>query len=130
MLARCPAVTALDLYEADARALALARDNLVEPASRVALGFRWHDVTRGIDAGYDFIVSNPPFHAQGRIEQPDIGRRFIAAAAAALRPGGQLWLVANRHLPYEAALDAGFGKVRIVAQRDGFKIVHATRAAR
>jgi len=38
-----------------------------------------------------------------------------------------LWLVANRHLPYEAVLDQGFGQVRTVAQEHGFKIVEASK---
>jgi 16S rRNA (guanine1207-N2)-methyltransferase len=41
-----------------------------------------------------------------------------------------LWLVANRHLPYEQALGAGFERVRIVTQQHGFKIVEAMRAKR
>jgi 16S rRNA (guanine1207-N2)-methyltransferase len=127
VLARCPAVASLDLYEADARALELARANLQAQAARVPLGFHWHDVTAGLPRRYDAIVSNPPFHAQGREERTDLGRGFIAAAAAALQPGGRLWLVANRHLPYEAVLDASFGSVRTVAQRDGFKVVEAVR---
>jgi 16S rRNA (guanine1207-N2)-methyltransferase len=127
VLARCPDVTALDLYEADARALELARANL--QAARVPVAFHWHDVAAGLPRRYDAIVSNPPFHAQGRDERPDLGRAFIAAAAAALQPGGRLYLVANRHLPYEAVLDASFGSVRMLAQREGFKVVEATRLA-
>lgn len=127
LLRRCPGITALHLYEAEARALELARMNLAAQASRVALEFRWHDVTRGLPDRYDVIVSNPPFHGQGRDARPDIGRAFIAAAAQALRPGGQLWMVANRHLPYEAALGAAFGGVRELAAEGGFKVVHAVR---
>jgi len=128
VLARCPQVTALDLYEADARALALARDNLQAWGAGVPLGFHWHDVVTGLPARYDAIVSNPPFHGTGREERPDLGRAFIAAAAAALLPGGRLWLVANRHLPYEAALGNGFGSVREVVARGGFKVIEAVRA--
>ena len=130
LLQRCAGITALDLHEAEARALDLARDNLAPFAPRAALDFRWHDVTAGIADRYDVIVSNPPFHAQGSADRPDIGRRFIAAAAEALKPGGRLWLVANRHLPYESVLDANFGSVRLVAQRDGFKVVEAIKADR
>lgn len=128
LLARCPGIRAVDLYEAERRALDLARVNLAPFAERVALQFHWHDVTRGIDGRFDVIVCNPPFHAQGRGDRPDIGRRFIAVAAQALKPGGRLWLVANRHLPYEAELDAHFGNVRTVAQEGGFKIVDATKS--
>lgn len=130
LLERCPGITALDLYEADARALALARENLAPLAARAELGFHWHDVTTGLPGCYDVIVSNPPFHGQGRAERPDLGRAFIAAAAAALAPGGSLWLVANRHLPYEAALGSGFDHVETVAQQQGFKVVHARRGRR
>lgn len=128
LLERCPGIQALDAYEADARALALCRDNLAGYAGRVALGFHWHDVSAGVPGAYDVVVSNPPFHAPDGRERPDLGRAFIAAAAAALRPGGRLWLVANRHLPYEQALGAGFGEARLVAQEGGFKVVEAIRA--
>jgi 16S rRNA (guanine1207-N2)-methyltransferase len=130
LLERCPAIRSLDLYEADARALALARTNLAPFAQRVPLGFHWHDVTAGLPRRYDVIVSNPPFHAQDRADRPELGQRFIAAAAHALAPRGRLWLVANRHLPYEEALGAHFAQVRIVAQAEGFKVVEAVRDAR
>lgn len=130
LLRRCPAITSLHLYEAEARALDLARRNLSPHAGRVALDFRWHDVTAGLPAAYDVIVSNPPFHGHGRTARPDIGRAFIAAAAGALVPGGTLWLVANRHLAYEQALGERFGEIAEVAARDGFKVVRARRAGR
>ena len=123
LLARCPQITALDLYEAQSRALAMARLNL--QSARITPEFSWHDVTLGLPRRYDSIVSNPPFHAQGGEERPDIGRSFIAAAAQALNPGGRFWMVANRHLPYERALDEYFTDVRNVAQQGGFKVVEA-----
>ena len=128
LLERCPGIRTLDVYEAEARALDLARENLAGLASRVAIDYRWHDVTTGLPHTYDVIVTNPPFHAGSSAVRPDIGRRFIAVAAAALNPGGRLWLVANRHLPYEAVLNESFGNVRIVAQQQGFKIVEAVKA--
>lgn len=123
LLARCPRISAIDLYEAQARALAMARINL--QAARLPLEFHWHDVTAGLPRQYDNIVSNPPFHAQGGEDRPDIGRSFIAVAAQSLKPGGSFWMVANRHLPYEQALADCFGEVRSVAQQGGFKVVEA-----
>lgn len=125
---RCAAVDAIDLYEAEQRAEECARSNLAEAcrdAGRdVAFAFRWHDVTRGLAGRYDAIVSNPPFH-QGRADQPELGRAFIEVAADALQPHGALWLVANRHLAYEATLAARFAAVRVVDVRDGFKVIEA-----
>ena len=125
LLARCPGIVSLDVYEAEARALDLARRNLAD--ARVPTTFHWHDVTTGLPARYDVIVTNPPFHAQGRADRPDIGRAFIAAAADALTSGGRLWLVANRHLPYEDVLGAHFASVRTVAQAQGFKVIEANK---
>lgn len=126
VLAHCPAVTALDLYEAEARALEPARINLSRCERDIPIDIVWHDVTRGLPHRYDVVVSNPPFHHQGRAEQPDLGRVFIRAAADALNANGQLWLVANRHLPYETTLDERFAQVRTVADRNGFKVIHAS----
>ncbi|GAB3380446.1 class I SAM-dependent methyltransferase [Lysobacter fragariae] len=127
LLARCPGITSVDLYEAEHRALDLARINLTPLQSRAKLVFHWHDVTVGLQRQFDVVISNPPFHAQGRADRPDIGRRFIAVAAEALRRGGRLWLVANRHLPYESELAQRFTSVRTVAQRSGFKVVEAVK---
>lgn len=128
LLARCPGIASLDLYEADARALEPARLNLARAVARsgraVAVDVHWHDVTAGLPGRYDAIVSNPPFH-QGRADLPELGRAFIASAADALAPHGRLLIVANRHLPYEALLTARFGEVRQLALQDGFKVIEA-----
>jgi 16S rRNA (guanine1207-N2)-methyltransferase len=125
---RCAGVEAIDLYEAEQRAEDPARANLAracrDAGNDVAVTFHWHDVTRGLSDRYDAIISNPPFH-QGRADQPELGRAFIEAAADALQPNGALWLVANRHLAYEATLAARFETVRIVEVRDGFKVIEA-----
>lgn len=127
LLQRCPSITSLDLFEAEARALDLARRNLADAVTRLPVRFLWQDVTTGLSDTYDVIITNPPFHAQQSAARPDIGRAFIEAAAAALVPGGRLWLVANRNLPYESVLDEGFGSVRIIAQQQGFKIIEAIK---
>ena len=129
LLLRNPGLSALDLYEADARALALARHNLADMTAPVPR-FVWHDVAQGLEVRYDHIVTNPPFHALGRDDRQDLGQRFIEVAAQSLTPGGTLWLVANRHLAYESVLGQHFSCVTVLAQRSGFKIIKATNIPR
>jgi 16S rRNA (guanine1207-N2)-methyltransferase len=126
LLARNPRLEALDVFEADARALELACANLEPRANGVPVAYRLHDVSTGVPGSYDLIVTNPPFHV-GRDEDVDLGRAFLVAAARALRAGGELRFVANRHLPYEAVLAREFDRVDEVASAHGFKVVVATR---
>lgn len=72
---------------------------------------------------------NPPFHI-GRASDPELGRAFIRAAARMLSPRGQLYMVANRHLPYEGDLAAAYGEVREIGGDNRFKIVQAARPSR
>ena len=116
----------LDLIEAEQLALDCAALNIRDPRAR----FHWADVaTFKPAAAYDAIITNPPFHTTSKAD-PAIGRSFIAAAQRMLTPGGHLWLVANRHLPYEAALRAGFRSVDEVGGDAAFKVFHATRPIR
>ena len=129
VIQRCSNVSAIDLYEAEARALEPARINLAKAqhacGRELTVAVHWHDVTRGLPQRYNAIVSNPPFH-QGRADLPELGQAFITSAADALMPDGRLFIVANRHLPYEAILTARFRDVRSMVVQEGFKVIEAS----
>ena len=74
----------------------------------------------------DFGVITPPFHDGGG-EDRALGQAFIQRAAATLRKDGVLWLVANRHLPYEAVLKDAFARVTSNAEQGGYKVFEARR---
>jgi 16S rRNA (guanine1207-N2)-methyltransferase len=115
-------VKSLLMVDIDRRAVELCARNVDDP--RVAI--LWADV-RSLNVGpFDFIAMNPPFHEAGR-ETKELGRGFIASAAASLRPGGQCWLVANRHLPYEAALEQKFRSIAPIAAEGGYKVIEAIK---
>ncbi|MEQ1670076.1 MAG: class I SAM-dependent methyltransferase [Hyphomicrobium sp.] len=118
--------THITLIDIDQRALDMARRNV--PGDGVTT--LWADVrsSRDLPTGLDFIVTNPPFH-DGGDEDKALGQAFITKAALMLKPGGVLWLTANRHLPYEATLKPLFETVALIAQKNGFKIYAAHKAA-
>lgn len=115
-------VTELHLVEADRLALDLAKKNVTDRRAT----FHWADATRPetLPGPMDTLIMNPPFHS-GRAGEPALGQAFIRTAAATLKPRGDLWLVANRHLPYEKALGEAFRTVREVKATSGFKIIRA-----
>jgi 16S rRNA (guanine1207-N2)-methyltransferase len=127
LLRSCPNLRSLDCYEADSIGLECARRNLGLVPSHVRPRLHWSDVTAGLGkACYDVIVMNPPFH-DGRDADPMLGLKFIAAAARGLRSTGDLWLVANKHLPYENAMSEAFETSRLVIEAHGFKVLHGSR---
>lgn len=128
ILANCPKVERIDLYEAEYRAMACIEQTLAPFAGRFTA--HWADVPTGLPKGvYDFVVMNPPFHT-GRADNSALGRSFIRAAAQTLKPGGTLWLVANRQLPYEAELAACFKQSEMLEDEAGYKIIRAERPKR
>jgi 16S rRNA (guanine1207-N2)-methyltransferase len=119
MLARAilasPKVESLALIDIDRRAVEMAGRNVADIRSSGA----------GL-AGLDFVVMNPPFHDDGAEDQ-SLGQSFIRRAAEALRPGGICWLVANRHLPYEAVLKSLFRRATPKVEAAGYKIYEALK---
>ncbi len=117
-----PAVTHMTMMDIDRRAVEMAKKNV--DAARISVV--WSDVKYVTTLSVDFVVMNPPFH-DGGLEDQSLGQQFIRAAAAALGGGGTLWLVANRHLPYEAVMKPLFKNVTLHAEENGFKIYEAVK---
>jgi 16S rRNA (guanine1207-N2)-methyltransferase len=119
-----PKVKTLTCADIDGRAVACAEHNLDDPRAKVV----WADLRRPIEglAELDFVVMNPPFH-DGGTEDKALGVAFIETAARVLGKRGVCWLVANRHLPYEAALAKAFETVTVRGDGGGYKIFEARK---
>lgn len=118
-----PKVEHLVMLDIDRRAAEMARRNVEDTRADI----RWGDVRSGVRlSDLDFVVMNPPFH-DGGAEDQSLGQSFIRKAAEALRPGGVLWLVANRHLPYEGVLKPLFKRVTPKIEAAGYKIYEAQK---
>lgn len=121
-------VKTLYVLEADGRAITCSRGNLQSVQGERTIHYQWADLTKKVDdlPPLDFIIMNPPFHT-GKKTDAGIGQDFIKNAAHHLKKGGQLVMVANVHLPYEAILTEHFTKVTSLASKDGFKIFQAVK---
>ncbi len=117
-----PAVERLAMIDLDSRAVDAARRNVSDPRADI----QWADVRGAGLSDLRFVVMNPPFH-DGGAEDKALGQAFIRAAHAALGKGGTLWMVANRHLPYEAVLTELFKSAAQRADKGGFKVFEARR---
>ena len=121
-----PGVKRLDVVEAEKVALECARLNVPNPRAE----FHWADATTFTpERPWNAVVMNPPFHA-ARAPDPALGLAFIRAAHRGLAPDGVLWMVANRHLPYEPMLKALFRQVEEVGGDGAFRVFRAAYPVR
>ncbi|MBG0817861.1 methyltransferase [Planomonospora sp. ID82291] len=74
----------------------------------------------------DLILNNPPFHTHRATTDATAWRMFTGSRAA-LRRGGELWVVGNRHLGYHAKLRRLFGNCEVVASDPKFVVLRAVK---
>lgn len=121
-----PGIETIHLVEADHAAMESARENVTDPRAKFhwadARDFRLSDPVNG-------VIMNPPFH-NGRDADPKLGVAFIATAAKLLTGAGKLWMVANRHLPYETVLREHFAQVTEIGGDGRYKVFEASGSGR
>jgi 23S rRNA (guanine1835-N2)-methyltransferase len=85
------------------------------------------DGTAGIAPGsVDLVLNNPPFHSYQASSDATAWGMF-SGAREVLRPGGELWVVGNRHLGYHVKLKRLFGNCRVIASDRKFVVLRAVR---
>ncbi|MFD5183077.1 methyltransferase [Streptomyces sp. NPDC058372] len=114
-------------HQAVASAEQTFRDNAPDPERGTFV------VTDGLDdpaavpdGSVDLVLTNPPFHSHQAVTDAT-ARRMFAGARRALRPGGELWVVANRHLGHHRALRRLFGNCATVASDPKFVVLRAVK---
>ncbi|KOG11633.1 methyltransferase [Streptomyces viridochromogenes] len=89
--------------------------------------FRVGDGLAGVPAGsVDLVLNNPPFHSHQATTDATAWRMFTGARRA-LRPGGELWVIGNRHLGYHVKLRRLFGNSQLVASDSKFVVLKAVK---
>lgn len=113
------------LIDESAQALKSARrswdGNLPGREVRIVLGDGLADEP---PASYDVVLCNPPFHVGFAID-PGYAHRMLEQARRALRPGGELYAVGNRHLDHGAFLRRRFDRVDELAATPKFTVHRA-----
>ncbi|WP_370353479.1 methyltransferase [Catenulispora sp. EB89] len=74
----------------------------------------------------DLVLNNPPFHSHQATTDATAWRMFTGSRAA-LRRGGELWVVGNRHLGYHLKLKRLFGNCEVVGSNPKFVVLRAVR---
>ncbi len=80
-----------------------------------------HDLSIFEDNSFDVIVTNPPFHFEYEINI-NIPLQLFKESFRCLKEGGNLQIVANKHLNYKVHLDQYFKKVLILKENKKFII--------
>ncbi|MDO6440768.1 class I SAM-dependent methyltransferase [Marinobacter sp. 2_MG-2023] len=84
------------------------------------------DGLSGIDGLWSGIISNPPFHT-GVKTDTSMTEQFLQDVKRHLQPGGELRLVANSFLPYEALIKRYIGRVERLREDKRFTVYRAFR---
>ncbi len=79
------------------------------------------------DDSVDLVVNNPPFHDDQALAEATAWKMFNDAFRI-LKPGGEFWVVGNRHLGYHAKLSKIFGDRKTVASNKKFVVLKATKS--
>ncbi|MCT9931789.1 methyltransferase [Planotetraspora sp. A-T 1434] len=74
----------------------------------------------------DLVLNNPPFHSHRATSDATAWRMFNGSRAA-LRRGGELWVVGNRHLGYHVKLRRLFGNCETIASNPRFVVLRAVK---
>ncbi|MCX5213794.1 methyltransferase [Kitasatospora sp. NBC_00240] len=114
-------------HQAVASARATYRAN-TDPATHAGAEFLTGDGLAGVPAGsVDLVLNNPPFHTHQATTEAT-SRRMFTGARDALRPGGELWVIGNRHLGYHVKLRRLFGNCEVVSSDPKFVILRAVKS--
>ncbi|MGB1076798.1 MAG: class I SAM-dependent methyltransferase [Bdellovibrionales bacterium] len=120
-------VEKMTCFDSDYHAIQACQKNLDTLHNNRHFETIWADLTNQCPVKpLNFIVMNPPFH-DGKDQDTALGKKMITTAHDALGKYGELYMVANNHLPYEAPLKDLFFQVDVLAAEKGFKIFKALK---
>ncbi|MGB1310597.1 MAG: methyltransferase [Leucothrix sp.] len=110
-------------------AVASAKDNYFQafPDKTERGAFQAEDgLTQTASDSVELILCNPPFHQQHVISE-QVAMELFQHSKRCLKTGGELWIVANRHLDYSTKLNRCFGNSQQVASDKRFVVLRCKK---
>lgn len=123
MKAKYPQID-LDLCDISALAIESAKETF--KVNQLAANFIATDVYKNITGSYQYLISNPPFHA-GLKTFYTATETFINQAPSYLNNGGELVIVANCFLQYPPLIEATLGQCEISSHTNKFNVYTAKK---
>ena len=115
-----------DALACDSSSAAVASTRLTAEANGRSVDVRRADGIPAELTDLDLVACNPPFH-RGSAKDSSAAFAMVADAGWALRPGGELWLVFNSHLPYLPVAREGVGPTRVVVRDPSYVVTCSTK---
>jgi 16S rRNA (guanine1207-N2)-methyltransferase/23S rRNA (guanine1835-N2)-methyltransferase len=85
------------------------------------------EILKKSSSTYDIVLCNPPFHQQNTITD-HVAYQMFTDAKKALKTGGELRIVGNRHLDYPIKLKKLFGGYEVIDSNKKFSILSTYKA--
>ncbi len=114
----------IELEMCDISALAVESSKATLAANHLKGHVFASDVYSDCATDYQFIISNPPFHA-GLDTSYSATETLLAQAPQQLSKGGEMLIVANSFLKYPPIIDKAFGNCSTLNKTNKFVIYHA-----
>lgn len=117
----------IDFYDESFMALASAELNFTRAFPDRAARFIADDgMSCAPENQYQAVLCNPPFH-QHNVVGDFVALQMFRDAKRALKTGGELWVIGNRHLGYAERLRRLFGNSVLIAQNNKFVVLRALK---
>lgn len=113
------------MTDANRSSVAVCQRNRLRNASSnsaVALANGIHGLRESV---FHVVALNPPMHS-GRRDDRELGEDLVEAAFTACRPGGAVYVVANRFMPYHRKME-GHGPTAEVAGDSRFRVLRTLK---
>ena len=116
----------IELEMCDISALAVASSQATLAANGLTGRVFASDVYSDTSKDYDYIISNPPFHA-GLDTSYSATETLLAKAPQYQNNQGQLFIVANSFLKYQPIIEQAFSNCETLNKTNKFAIYHAKK---